>query len=161
MKEECVICHTSSAGETVDLGRQLGGFLTRGDVISLAGELGSGKTWFTKGVGLGLGIARDMIITSPSFSLVNEYEGRHTLFHLDAYRLGNLSDFLGAGLDEYFYQDGVVVMEWADRWPWILPDHRLKVEFVIMDDHSRKITMSGYHPRAVEILEEIKSIRRR
>ncbi len=155
MKEEFVIYHTSSAGETVDLGRQLGGFLKKGDVISLAGELGSGKTWFTKGVGLGLGIARNMVITSPSFSLVNEYEGRHTLFHLDVYRLESLADFLAAGLDEYLYQDGVVVMEWADRWPEILPDYGLKVEFVIVDEHSRKITMSGYHPRAVEILKKM------
>ena len=154
MKEECAIYHTSSAGETVDLGRQLGGFLKKGDVIALAGELGSGKTWFTKGVGLGLGIARNMIIASPTFSLVNEYEGRHTLFHLDAYRLESLADFLAAGLDEYFYQEGVVVMEWADRWPEILPDHRLKVEFAIKDEHSRKITMSGNHPRAVEILKK-------
>jgi len=160
LKEEYVIHNTSSAGETVDLGRQLGGFLKRGDVISLAGELGSGKTWFTKGVGLGLEIARDMIITSPSFSLVNEYEGRHTLFHLDAYRLESLADFLAAGLDEYFYQEGVVVMEWADRWPEILPDYRLNVEFVIKDDHSRKITMSGYHPRAVEILKYMEKVGR-
>ncbi|MBW1704944.1 MAG: tRNA (adenosine(37)-N6)-threonylcarbamoyltransferase complex ATPase subunit type 1 TsaE [Deltaproteobacteria bacterium] len=160
MKEECVIYHTTSAGETVDLGRQLGECLTRGDVISLAGELGSGKTWFTKGVGLGLGIAWDMVITSPSFSLVNEYEGRHTLFHLDAYRLESLADFLAAGLDEYFYQDGVVVMEWADRWPEILPDYRLKCEFVITDDHTRKITMSGYHPRSVEILKHMEKVGR-
>jgi tRNA threonylcarbamoyladenosine biosynthesis protein TsaE len=158
LKEECAIYHTSSAGETVDLGRQLGGFLKKGDVISLAGELGSGKTWFTKGVGLGLGIARNMIITSPSFSLVNEYEGRYTLFHLDAYRLESLADFLAAGLDEYFYQDGVVVMEWADLWPEILPEHRLKVEFVITDECSRKITMSGYDPRAVEILKKMKKV---
>ena len=160
MKEEYVIYHTSSDGETVDLGRKLGGFLKRGDVISLAGELGSGKTWFTKGVGLGLGIARNMIITSPSFSLVNEYEGRYTLFHLDAYRLENRADFLAAGLDEYFYQEGVVVMEWADRWPEILPEQRLKVEFVISDEHSRKITMSGVHPRAVEILNKMEKVKR-
>jgi len=158
LKEECVIYHTRSAAETVDLGRQLGGFLKKGDVIALAGELGCGKTWFTKGVGLGLGIARNVVITSPSFSLVNEYEGRDTLFHLDAYRLESLTDFLATGLDEYFYQEGVVVMEWADRWPEILPDHRLNVEFVIKDEHSREITMSGYHSRAVEILKKMEKV---
>ena len=158
MKEECVIYRTGSERETVDLGRQLGGFLTGGDVISLAGELGSGKTWFTKGVGLGLGVLPDIIITSPSFSLVNEYEGRHTLFHLDAYRLESLSDFLAAGLDEYFYQEGVVVMEWADRWPEILPDWRLKVEFVITDEHSREITLSGKHRRAVMIMKNMRNV---
>jgi tRNA threonylcarbamoyladenosine biosynthesis protein TsaE len=158
LKEECVIFLTGSEKETVDLGRHLGGFLTGGDVISLAGELGSGKTWFTKGVGLGLGVLPDNVITSPSFSLVNEYEGRHTLFHLDAYRLENLSDFLAAGLDEYFYQDGVVVMEWADRWPEILPEWRLKIEFSIKDEHSREISLSGNHPRALMILENMRKL---
>jgi len=74
---------------------------------------------------------------------------------MDAYRLESLSDFLSTGLDEYFYQDGVVAMEWADRWPEVLPGWRLKVEFAIVDDHSRKISLSGYHPRAVEILKNM------
>jgi tRNA threonylcarbamoyladenosine biosynthesis protein TsaE len=158
LKEECAIFRTGSEKETVDLGRRLGGFLAGGDVISLAGELGSGKTWFTKGVGLGLGVLPDNVITSPSFSLVNEYEGRHTLFHLDAYRLEKLSDFLAAGLDEYFYQDGVVVMEWADRWPEILPEWRLKIEFSIVDERSREITLSANHPRALTILENMRKL---
>jgi tRNA threonylcarbamoyladenosine biosynthesis protein TsaE len=74
---------------------------------------------------------------------------------MDAYRLESLSDFISAGLDEYFFQDGVVAMEWADRWPEILPDWRVKVEFAIVDKYLRKIALSGYHARAVEILNDV------
>ena len=155
LKESCVIYETASDQETIHLGRKLGAILKEGDMIALNGELGSGKTWFTKGLALGLGVSPDAIVTSPSFSLINEYEGRYTLFHMDIYRLEAVSDFLSAGLDEYFYQDGVVAMEWADRWPEILPDWRLAVELVILGRDLRKITLSGYHPRAVEILTNI------
>jgi tRNA threonylcarbamoyladenosine biosynthesis protein TsaE len=90
------------------VGRKLGEVLREGDVIALIGRLGSGKTWFTKGLALGIQVSRNTIVTSPSFSLLNTYEGRCPLFHIDAYRLERLSDFLSAGLDEYFYKDGIV-----------------------------------------------------
>ncbi len=157
MKERSVTYLTVSDQETVNLGHKLGAALREGDVIALAGELGSGKTCFTKGVALGLGISPGIVITSPSFSLVNEYEGRCTLFHIDAYRLESLSDFLSTGLDEYFYQDGVVVMEWADRWPEILPGWSVEVGFAIVDERSRRITLSGCHLRALEILGNVES----
>jgi tRNA threonylcarbamoyladenosine biosynthesis protein TsaE len=155
LKEECVTYHSASDQETIELGRKLGTFLSNGDVIALVGELGSGKTWFTKGLALGLGVSPDTILTSPSFSLINDYKGRCTLFHMDVYRLERLSDLLSAGLEEYFYQDGVVAMEWADRWPEILPDWSLRVAFAIVDDRTRKITLSGSHPRAVEMLKKV------
>ena len=153
MKERSVTYYTSSDEETIKLGRRLGDALREGDAVALVGELGSGKTCFTKGVGLGLGISANVIITSPSFSLVNEYEGRYTFFHMDGYRLESLSDFLAAGLDEYLYQEAVVVLEWADRWPEILPDWTVKVKITIVDDQSREITLSGHHSRALEVLE--------
>lgn len=155
MAERVLTYNTVSDRETIKLGQKLGAVLNEGDVIALVGELGSGKTWFAKGIAIGLGISPRTVITSPSFSLLNEYEGRCTFFHMDAYRLESLSDFISAGLDEYFFQDGVVAMEWADRWPEILPDWRVKVEFAIVDDHLRKITLSGYHARAVEILNDV------
>jgi tRNA threonylcarbamoyladenosine biosynthesis protein TsaE len=160
LKERWVTYDTASDQETIHLGQELGQVLKEGDVIALVGELGSGKTWFTKGLALGLGVSPDTIVTSPSFSLINEYEGRYALFHLDIYRLESLSDFLSAGLEEYFYQDGVVVMEWADRWPEILPEWNLKVEFVIIDHSLRKITLSGEHDRAVEILKDMTRVTR-
>lgn len=155
MNESCVTYESASDQETVSLGRKLGEALKASDVIALIGELGSGKTCFAKGLALGLGVSPDTIITSPSFSLINEYEGRHTLYHMDVYRLETVSEFMSAGLDEYFYQDGVVAMEWADRWPEILPDWRLAVRFVILGDDLRKIAFSGHHPRTIEILANI------
>lgn len=155
MSKEVLIFKTVSDDETIKLGRQTGVALTAGDVIALEGELGSGKTWFTKGLALGLGIPPDTIITSPSFSLMNAYEGRYPFFHMDAYRLNSLSEFLEAGFQEYFYQNGIVAMEWADRWPEILPEWRLRIEFFIRDEKSREIRFSGHHPRAQEIIKEI------
>jgi tRNA threonylcarbamoyladenosine biosynthesis protein TsaE len=155
MSKEVLIVRTVSDDETIKLGQRTGVALTAGDVIALEGELGSGKTWFTKGLALGLGIPRDTVITSPSFSLMNAYEGRHPFFHMDAYRLNSLSEFLEAGFQDYFHQNGIVAMEWADRWPDILPEWRLRVEFLICDETSREIRFSGRHPRALEIIKEI------
>ena len=156
MKKESVTRRTSSGQETLNLGLRLGALLNEGDVVALAGDLGSGKTWFTKGVALGLEISPDILITSPSFSLMNAYEGRCALFHIDVYRLENVSDFLDAGLDEYLHGSGITVMEWADRWPEILPERSLKVQLVILNENSREITLSGHHPRALTILRQMK-----
>ncbi|HDZ91306.1 MAG: tRNA (adenosine(37)-N6)-threonylcarbamoyltransferase complex ATPase subunit type 1 TsaE [Deltaproteobacteria bacterium] len=156
MKGESFTCRTSSGEETLGLGTRLGALLDQGDFVALMGDLGSGKTWFTKGLALGLGVSPETVITSPSFSLMNEYRGRCTLFHVDVYRLEDLSDFLDAGLDEYLYVGGVVVLEWADRWPEILPHRNIRVEFRILDQWSREITLSGAHPRALTILKQLK-----
>lgn len=157
MKGKYLKYHTLSDQETINLGRKLGSVLEEGDVIAMAGELGSGKTWFAKGVGSGLGVPEESVITSPSFALVNEYKGRCPFLHMDIYRLEEVSDFLSAGLDEYFYGNGVVVVEWADRWPSILPEWRLEVKFEIVDDQTRAITFSRDHPRAMEILKNFES----
>ena len=146
---------TTSDEETIRLGQRLGDLLSEGDVVALVGELGSGKTWFTKGLALGLGVSPDTIVTSPSFTLVNEYKGRYTFYHMDFYRLENLPEVLSAGLEEYLHDSGVVAFEWADRWPEILPDKRVMVKFLIIDDRRREITLSGYDPRALEIIEDL------
>lgn len=132
---------SNSEAQTIQFGERLGKILKKGDVVALSGELGSGKTYFTKGVAKGLGIPPDLV-TSPSFTLVNEYEGKCKLFHIDAYRLEK-EEFLSAGLDEYFYEDGITVMEWADRWPEILPENTIWVRLEILDENKRKIIIRG------------------
>jgi len=127
-------------------------------MVALMGGLGSGKTLFTKGIALGLGLGPDTIITSPSFSLINEYDCGRVFYHMDLYRLEGLSDVLLTGLEEYLHVGGVVVMEWADRWPEILPERRVEVKFEILDEQRRDITITGRHPRAVEIIERLKAI---
>lgn len=144
---------TESDQETIEVGFTLGTLLQEGDVVALVGELGSGKTWFTKGVARGLGVSPNTVITSPSFALVNDYPGRATLFHMDIYRLESLSELLSAGIEEYLHSGGVAVLEWADRWPEILPDEALEVELTIVNDHSRKITLSGRHPRSSSLVQ--------
>jgi tRNA threonylcarbamoyladenosine biosynthesis protein TsaE len=147
---------SKSDQETIELGYRLGTCLLEGDVVALVGELGSGKTWFTKGIARGLGVAANTVITSPTFALVNEYQGRITLSHIDIYRLGSLSELLSAGIEEYLYGEGVAVLEWADRWPEILPEQTLRVELFILDDRSRKISLSGNHARAFALIEAVK-----
>lgn len=147
---------TESDQQTIELGSALGACLKEGDVVALSGELGSGKTCFSKGIARGIGIGSDTIITSPSFALVNEYPGKINLFHMDVYRLESLAEVLAAGIEEYLYSGGVAVLEWADRWPEILPDETLKVELVILDEGSRSITFSGCYGRAENIIEALK-----
>lgn len=157
----CITCFTvltQSEQETIELGCTLGALLEEGDVVALAGELGSGKTWFTKGIARGLGVSPSAVVTSPSFALVNEYPGRTTLFHMDIYRLGSLSELLSAGIEEYLHAGGVAVLEWADRWPEILPEQTLNVALAMVDEHSRRITLSGRHPRPASIIEEVRKI---
>lgn len=145
---------TDSSEETVKLGRKLGRLLQPGDLIVLTGELGSGKTWFTKGIALGLDISE--VVTSPSFALMNAYEGRCPLFHMDVYRLEEREDFLDTGLDEYFEGAGVVVMEWGDKWPDILPARQLTVVFKILGEASRELSMASGHPRMLEVMAGLK-----
>jgi len=155
LKKGSVTCQTFSGRETIRVGLKLGALLNDGDVVALTGELGSGKTWFTKGVALGLEVSPDTVVTSPSFALMNAYEGRCPLFHMDVYRLENVTDFYDAGLDEYLNGNGVVVMEWADRWPEVLPERTLTVQLAVLDEHTRKIVLTGHHPKTLRILRQL------
>ena len=147
---------TKSDKETIWFGKKLGELLSSGDLIALTGNLGSGKTWFSKGIALGLGVDEDTVITSPSFSLVNEYNGRHLIYHMDLYRLGDMPDLFSAGLEEYFYyDDGVVIMEWAERWPELLPESKIEVSLEIIDEQKRIITIFGRHQRAFDIIKSL------
>jgi len=146
---------TESDQDTIRVGQEIGRLLLEGDIVGLVGELGSGKTWLTKGIALGLGVNPKTIVTSPSFTLVNEYRGRAILFHVDVYRLGSLDEALSAGIEETIYSGGVVLLEWADRWPEILPEQALMVKLLILDDHRRTIILSGRHARSIGILENL------
>lgn len=154
--ETSITYRSASGDETIHLGRRLGLHLRKGDVVALTGGLGSGKTWFTKGLALGLGVPPDEVVTSPTFALVNTYEGRCPLFHLDVYRLETAEDFLRAGLDEFLGGEGVAVMEWADRWPEILPMRHVRVHLVILDDHSREIILSAQYPEGMAMLNQLR-----
>ena len=147
---------SDSDRKTIELGQRLGSHLVQGDIIALKGDLGSGKTWFTKGLALGAGVDPGIVITSPSFALVNEYMGRCPFFHLDLYRLEELSDIFNSGLDQYLYEEGIIVIEWADKWPEIIPAQTIEIELFIMDEQSRQIRISGRHPCLEKLLQSLK-----
>ena len=155
METGCLTIQTHSDKETIMLGRKIGALLRQGDVIALIGPLGSGKTWLTKGIALGLGLNPAMVVTSPSFSLVNEYNATYTLYHMDLYRLERTSDILATGLEEYLYNEGVAVVEWADRLPEILPEWRITLSFNIIDDQNRTIDIKGDNQRAVDLIKQL------
>jgi len=131
-----VISHSSE--ETWELARKLAPLLSEGDLINLSGDLGAGKTVFTKGLAEGLGVG--MPVTSPTFTIIREYEGRLPLYHFDVYRLASPDELEELGADEYFYGDGVTVVEWGDKVEEILPDERLTVKLLrLVDDEFRRL----------------------
>jgi tRNA threonylcarbamoyladenosine biosynthesis protein TsaE len=135
---------TTSAPETADLAAALSELARPGDVIVLAGDLGAGKTAFTQGFGRGLGVAER--ITSPTFTLAHQYEGRLTLHHLDVYRLEHLNEVLDIGLPEMLDEGGVVIIEWGDAISPALPADLLEVRITLGegdDDRSLAITPVG------------------
>ena len=112
---------SNSTAETVGIGKKLAGKLKPGDIICLFGDLGSGKTVFTKGIAFGLGIGKNKVI-SPSFVLMRQHlKGRLPFYHFDLYRLKSCDDILTMGYEDYFYAQGVSVIEWAERLKYLLP----------------------------------------
>ncbi|HBX22597.1 MAG TPA: tRNA (adenosine(37)-N6)-threonylcarbamoyltransferase complex ATPase subunit type 1 TsaE [Desulfotomaculum sp.] len=114
-----------SADETYNLGETLGALLQPGDLITLNGDLGAGKTCLASGVGRGLLI--EGRVKSPTFALINEYEGKIPLYHMDVYRLDNPSEINDLGFEEYFYGNGAVLVEWAQKIIDFLPQQRLEI----------------------------------
>ena len=120
-------------------------------IICLRGDLGSGKTVFTKGFAKAMGI--DEVITSPTFNIIKEYDGELPLYHMDVYRLDGKVDNLG--IEEYYHKGGVVIIEWADMIEDYLPEERLDIKFKIVDDERRIIVLKPHGEKYEEICEAI------
>jgi tRNA threonylcarbamoyladenosine biosynthesis protein TsaE len=130
-----------SPEETYEIASDFAERLKPGDVLALVGELGAGKTRFVQGLAHGLGVSDSTYVRSPSFTLMNEYDGgRLTLYHFDFYRLAEPDELGDLGLDEYFYGDGVTVVEWADRFPGSMPKRARTIEFGIAGENERDIS---------------------
>ncbi len=106
---------SSSAEDTIELGRKIGSQLRGGEVIAVCGPLGSGKTHLIKGIAAGAGAKDHRNVNSPTFVIVNEYAGRLDIYHIDAYRLNSVSEFEMLGFDDFCYPQSVVLIEWADK----------------------------------------------
>ena len=145
---------TNSAQETIRLGQQLGKHLKGGDVLGLVGELGSGKTTLVKGIASGLEVKQREGISSPSFVLIKEYSGKIPLFHLDLYRLDNIKDIEYLGVEEYLFDQGVCVIEWADKMKVLLPDY-LQVDLAIKGENKREIKFFAHSKRYGALLKRL------
>jgi tRNA threonylcarbamoyladenosine biosynthesis protein TsaE len=130
---------SNSSDETFSLGRTLGEKLEEKSVVALYGDLGAGKTIFAKGIAAGLGIIGD--ITSPTFSLMEIYEGEIMLYHFDLYRIEDQNEFTNLSFEEYWEGDGVSVIEWPEIAENILPPKRINVHIEYIDENRRNITI--------------------
>jgi tRNA threonylcarbamoyladenosine biosynthesis protein TsaE len=130
---------SNSPAETEAIGWQVAENIGVGSVLALKGDLGSGKTLFVKGVVAGLGSSAD--VTSPTFTIVHEYRGgRLPVYHFDLFRVENPQDLARLGLDDYFFGDGISVIEWADRFPEFVPEQARWIFFEIKSETQRAIT---------------------
>ena len=132
---------TKSPEETYNLGVRLGEQLMPGDIIDLNGDLGPGKTQLTKGIAEGLGVAD--YITSPTFTIVNEYEGRLPLYHFDVYRIEDIYEMNEIGFEEYLFGNGVCVIEWGDMVRELLPYDVIDIYISKVDEVTRRIDIKG------------------
>jgi tRNA threonylcarbamoyladenosine biosynthesis protein TsaE len=140
--------------ETEDFGIKLGRLLEPGDIVCLNGELGAGKTTMTKSIGIGLGV--EEYITSPTFTLINQYRGRMPVYHFDVYRLENVEELYDLGFDEYFFGNGVCIIEWAEKIEKMLPEDRLVIDIKNGKNiDERTLHISGHGPRYEELIKEL------
>jgi len=142
-----------SPRETRRFGELVGKHVTKGSVIALSGELGSGKTCLVQGIAKGLRVPEDLYVTSPSYVLVNEYPGSLRLFHLDLYRIDNVAQLDDIGIDEMIRSDNVAVIEWAEKMGDVLPKERLFVSISMTDDQTRDFHLTASGQSAVDLLK--------
>jgi tRNA threonylcarbamoyladenosine biosynthesis protein TsaE len=149
--------NTRSPAETTGLGTRLASHLAPGDFIALTGDLGAGKTQFAKGVASGLLVDPSLCVTSPTFTLLNVYSGRIPLYHFDFYRLHGQQDAIDLGFEEYFYGDGVCLIEWGERLGDEMPQEHLLIRFTITEEEQRLLTFIPCGERAEEIVRKLLS----
>lgn len=148
---------TETEEATLELGHHLATVLEPGCVLALIGDLGAGKTRFVQGIAVGLGVPIEAV-TSPTFTLVQEYEGRIPLRHCDTYRLRSPDEFLDLGLDELLAPDGIALVEWADRVMHLLPQDLLRVEIRILSPTAREFELTATGNLSRRILEKLQTL---
>lgn len=138
------------------LGCRIGSLLQPGDVIALTGQLGAGKTHIVKGIAEGMGIKDRSVVTSPSYVLMNHYRGRLPIYHFDAYRLDSPDQMYDIDCMEFFWGDGVSVVEWADKITECLPDEQIKIIMRILNQTSRDVLISYYGERYKDFMNGLR-----
>jgi tRNA threonylcarbamoyladenosine biosynthesis protein TsaE len=151
-----MVFQTQSTSETIRIGKSIGSLLRSGDVVALAGELGTGKTQFIKGLAAGVGVGKPTYISSPSFTLINEYPGKVSFYHIDLYRLRSEKEAEELGLEEYFQGEGITAIEWADKIPSFLPKEILWIHIQYTGKNTRSIEAIGKGKRYEELTKKFK-----
>jgi len=154
--EQSLTITSSSPAQTVRIGAALGMALEGGCVVCLTGPLGAGKTMLVKGIARGMGLRDENAVTSPTFVLIQRYDGRLPLWHVDAYRLGGADELWALGIEELYRGDGVVVVEWAEKVRDALPDDLLWVEIQPTGPTQRQIKLVTSGPRSAQILRRLR-----
>ena len=152
---------TYSAGQTHALGKIIGEWIEAKTVIALTGDLGAGKTVWVQGLAQGLAVSEEYYVTSPTYTIINEYPGRNPLFHIDLYRVEDDTDLEEIGLADILDGNGVVAIEWAERLQTQLPADRLDVCLKIRGDTVRDIAISACGQHAVNLLRKLKALTHR
>jgi tRNA threonylcarbamoyladenosine biosynthesis protein TsaE len=133
---------THSEIDTLKFGSELSYLLERGDVICIQGEIGAGKTHLIKGIAGGLGVDQTKV-NSPTFTLVNEYDGKYKLFHFDLFRIINDQELLEIGIDEYLYGDGICLIEWSEKMETFMPENAVQITITKLGNNSRQLEIKG------------------
>lgn len=133
---------TASEEETIALGERLARELPAKQVVLLIGQLGAGKTTLAKGIAKGLHVAEPDEVSSPTFTLIHEYGPEGRVYHVDLYRLEELRDVATLGLEDLFERDAVVLIEWGERFPEILPEGRTEIRIRVGDNEEREVTVT-------------------
>ena len=128
---------TSSAEETIELGKSLSKYIESGDIITLEGNLAAGKTTFVKGILSGLNFKNE--VTSPTFTLINEYEAIHRVIHMDCYRENNLQRWINLGIQDYFYSDDIKIIEWPEIISKLIPKDSISIILTSVSEFGRRI----------------------
>ncbi|HEY96152.1 MAG TPA: tRNA (adenosine(37)-N6)-threonylcarbamoyltransferase complex ATPase subunit type 1 TsaE [Dehalococcoidia bacterium] len=144
---------SQSPDDTKKIGAIIGELTVQGDVLLLEGKLGAGKTCLTQGIALGLGI--DDYVLSPTFVIMRELYGRLPLYHIDLYRLDNIEESIDLGLDDYFYGDGLSVVEWAEKAISIMPQRHLLIRIDYISDTERRLLLEPSGERYLELAQNI------
>jgi tRNA threonylcarbamoyladenosine biosynthesis protein TsaE len=151
---ERVVFQTKSPSETIRIGKNIGSLLLPGDIVALVGELGAGKTQFIKGLAAGVRVGKSTYISSPSFTLINEYVGKVRFYHIDLFRLKSEKEAEELGLEEYFQGGGITAIEWADKIPSLLPEEILWINICYTGKNIRSFEMIGKGMRYEELLKK-------
>lgn len=147
-----------SSEQTMSLGRILARQLLPGDILAFFGELGAGKTCLIKGICQGLGVPENEYITSPTFVIINRYKGRLPIYHFDFYRLSCVDEIIDLGYEEFFFGEGVCLVEWADRAEDLLPEEYFKILMHHISPTERKIEIVPYGSDYQKRLSELNLI---